>query len=208
MKVLLINGSPHKNGCTYTALSEIEKELIKSEIETEMFHIGDKVIRGCIGCGKCRANSTNKCIFNDDVVNIALEKMESCDGLIIGSPVYYASANGSLISFLDRLFYAGNCFAYKPGACVVSARRAGTTATLDQLNKYFAFSKMPIVSSHYWNMVHGNTAEEAKQDLEGMQIMRILGKNMAWLLKSIEAGKKAGIPIPEAEAREKTNFIR
>ena len=206
MKVLLINGSPNKAGCTYTALAEIEKELNNNGIETEIFHIGSKPIRGCIGCGKC---SDNRCIFNDDVVNEALEKCESIDGLIVGSPVYYASANGAVVSLLDRMFYAGGALLkYKPAAAIASARRAGTTATLDVLNKYFTISCMQIVSSQYWNMVHGNSPEEVKKDLEGLQIMRTLGKNMAWLLKCIEAGKEKGITIPPSEPRERTNFIR
>lgn len=206
MKVLLINGSPNKNGCTYTALAEIEKELNKENIETEIFHIGTNPIRGCIGCGKC---NNNRCIFNDDIVNEALEKCENIDGFIVGSPVYYASANGALISLLDRMFYAGGrLLKYKPAAAIASARRAGTTATIDQLNKYFTISNMPIVSSQYWNMVHGNTPDEVKQDLEGLQIMRVLGSNMAWLLKCIEAGKEKGINIPNQEPRVRTNFIR
>ncbi len=206
MKVLLINGSPNKTGCTFTALSEVEGELKNAGIETEIFHIGNKPIRGCIGCNKC--NKSNACIFDDDVVNKALELSKSADGFVIGSPVYYAGANGSLTAMLDRFFYAGNAYKYKPGAAVVSARRAGTTATLDQLNKYFLISQMPVVSSQYWNMVHGNSPEEVKQDLEGLQIMRTLGRNMAWLLKCIEAGKNAGLELPEAEKRIATNFIR
>ncbi len=206
MKVLLINGSPNKNGCTYTALAEIEKELNKNNIETEIFQIGNKPIRGCTACGKC---SGNRCIFNDDVVNEALEKCENIDGFIVGSPVYYASANGAVVSLLDRMFYAGgSLLKYKPAAAIASARRAGTTTTLDILNKYFTISCMPIVSSQYWNMVHGNNPDEVKQDLEGFQIMRTLGKNMAWLLKCIESGKENGINIPEQEPRQRTNFIR
>lgn len=207
MKVLLINGSPHKSGSTYTALSEIEKELNKANIETEIFHIGNKPIRGCIACKRCE---NNRCVFNDDITNVILEKCESVDGLIVGSPVYYSSPNGTLIAMLDRMFYAGNkVLQYKPAAAIVSARRAGTTASFDVLNKYFTISNMPVVSSQYWSMIHGNNAEEAKEDLEGMQIMRILGKNMAWLLKCIEAGKEKGINIPQRdEAREFTNFIR
>lgn len=208
MKVLLINGSPKKEGCTYTALSEVSEQLNKNGIETEIFHIGNKPIRGCTACGKCSQRS-NRCIFDDDVVNEALAKMEEADGLIVGSPVYYASANGSLICLLDRMYYAGRtCFAFKPGAAVVSARRAGTTASIDEINKYFTISKMPIVSSQYWNMVHGSCPEDVRKDLEGMQIMRTLGNNMAWLLKSIEAGKKAGIDLPKAEEMVRTNFIR
>lgn len=207
MKVLLINGSPHKSGSTYTALAEIEKELNKANIETEIFHIGNKPIRGCIACERCE---NNRCVFNDDITNVVLEKCESVDGLIVGSPVYYSSPNGSLIAMLDRMFYAGNkVLQYKPAAAIVSARRAGTTASFDVLNKYFTISNMPVVSSQYWSMIHGNDAEEAKEDLEGMQIMRTLGKNMSWLLKCIEAGKEKGINIPQRdEKREFTNFIR
>lgn len=207
MKVLLINGSPNAKGCTYTALSEIANELEKENIQTEIFHIGNKPIRGCTACGSC-SKTKNHCIFDDDTVNIALKKAEEADGFIFGSPVYYASASGQITSFLDRFFHAGACFAYKPGAAVVSCRRGGATAAFEQLNKYFTISNMPVVSSQYWNMVHGNTPEEVKQDLEGMQIMRTLGKNMAWLLKSIQAGKQAGISLPEKEPRIATNFIR
>lgn len=190
MKVLLINGSPKLKGCTYTALNEIAKELEAENIETEIFHIGNQPIRGCIGCGGCKSN--NRCVFNDDTVNKAIEKVKEADGIIFGSPVHYAAASGSLTSFLDRLFYAygGKFLAYKPGAAIVSCRRGGSTAAFDQLNKYFTISNMPIVSSQYWNMVHGNTPDEVRQDLEGMQIMRTLGRNMAWLLKSINIGKK------------------
>jgi len=208
MKVLLINGSFNVKGCTYTALCEVEKELNKAGIETEIFHVGKQPVRGCTGCGSCYKTRSGKCVFNDDTVNIALEKAQSADGFIFGSPVHYASASGMITSFLDRFFYAGSNFAYKPGAAVVSCRRGGSTAALDQLNKYFTIASMPIVSSQYWNMVHGNTPEEVMQDLEGLQTMRTLGKNMAWLLKSIEAGKKAGVNLPEKEARLRTNFIR
>lgn len=207
MKVLLINGSPKANGCTYTALTEIAKELEKESIEAEIFHVGNKPIRGCMACGGC-SKTDGKCVFDDDTVNIALEKAKEADGFIFGSPVHYAAASGAITSFLDRFFYAGNCFQYKPGAAIVSCRRGGSTAAFEQLNKYFTISNMPIVSSQYWNMVHGNTPEEVKQDLEGMQTMRLLGKNMAWLLKSIQAGRKAGITLPEKEPRAITNFIR
>lgn len=208
MKVLLINGSPKAKGCTYTALTEIVKELEKESIETEIFHIGSDPIRGCIGCGSCKKN--NRCIFNNDSVNEAIEIAKDCDGFIFGSPVHYASASGAITSFLDRLFYAygGRFFVNKPGAAIVSCRRGGSSAAFEQLNKYFTISNMPVVSSQYWNMVHGNTPEQVKEDLEGMQTMRTLGKNMAWLLKSIEAGKKAGIKLPETEPKIFTNFIR
>lgn len=208
MKVLLINGSPKSQGCTYTALSEITKELEKENIETEIFHLGNKPIRGCTACGGCHKNGDGKCVFNDDVVNAFLEKAIEADGFIFGSPVHYAAPSGTITSFLDRVFFAGgSTFQLKPGAAIVSCRRGGSTAAFDQLNKYFTISNMPVVSSQYWNMVHGNTPEEVKQDLEGMQTMRVLGRNMAWLLKSIEAGKKAGISSPEKEPRVATNFI-
>lgn len=208
MKVLLVNGSAHANGCTYTALSEVAGALDRNGIEAEIFQLGAKPISGCIACGTCK--KTGKC-FMDDKVNEFSEMARSADGFIFGSPVYYASASGILISFMDRLFYSSNViekFAYKPAAAIASARRAGTTATLDQINKYFSINRMPIVSSQYWNMVHGYTPEDVRKDLEGMQIMRTLGNNMAWLLKSIEAGKAAGIKIPSREEPARTNFIR
>lgn len=206
MKVLLINGSPREEGCTYTALCEVADALQKQEIDTEIFQLGRQPIRGCIGCGGCAGKG--RCVFDDDAVNRAIERAESADAYVIGSPVYFASANGALIALLDRMFYAGRCFAYKPAAAVVSARRAGTTASIDEINKYFSIRNMPVVSSKYWTMVHGNSPEEVRQDLEGMQNMRILGNNMAWLLKCLEAGKAAGIEIPVAEEPVKTNFIR
>lgn len=204
MRVLILNGSPHSHGCTFTALSEVEQQLHDAGIQTKMIQLGTATVRGCVACGKCKG----RCIFDGDLVNEALAEMEQSDALIVGSPVYYASANGTLISFLDRFFYAGNCFSHKPAACVVSARRAGTTATVDQLYKYFGLYGMPIVTSQYWPMVHGNTPEEVMQDLEGMQIMRTLGRNMAWMLRCIEAGKQANLLPPEPEVRIATNFIR
>ncbi len=207
MKVLLINGSPKADGCTYTALSEVARELEKQGIETEIFHIGNQPIRGCAACGSCSGANAGRCTF-PDTVNTALEKAQEADGFVFGSPVHYASASGMITSFLDRFFYAGSCFRNKPGAAVVSCRRGGATAALDQLNKYFTISCMPIVASQYWNMVHGNTPEEVKQDLEGMHTMRTLGRNMAWLLKCIEAGKSAGVSLPEEEPKLRTNFIR
>lgn len=205
MKVLLINGSPHGKGCTNTALCEVEKEIVEAGIETEIVQIGQKPIRGCIGCDSCL--ESGKCIFGDDIVNDILEKAQTADGFIFGSPVHYAGASGSITCLLDRLFYAGKNFAYKPGACVVSARRSGTTAAFEQLNKYFTIRNMPIVSSNYWNGVHGITPEDVKKDLEGLQTMRNLGRNMAWLLKCIDAGKKTGILIPDQEEKIITNFI-
>lgn len=202
MKVLLINGSPHKEGCTFTALSEIKDQLEKEGIDSEIFWIGNKPVRGCIACGKC--GTLEKCAFDDDVANEIVEKMLESDGLIIGSPVYYAGPNGALCAVLDRVFYsASSKFAFKPGASVVSCRRGGSTASFDRLNKYFTISNMPIVASKYWNMVHGNTPEEVKQDLEGLHTMRTLARNMAWLLKSIE-----GNDLPEQEEKVFTNFIR
>lgn len=206
MKVLLVNGSPRTKGCTYTALQEVANTLNQQGIETEIFQVGAKPICGCIGCGVC--SKTGKCFMND-VVNEFVEKAASADAFVFGSPVHYAAASGSITSFLDRAFYSGgSVFADKPGAAVVSCRRGGATATFDQINKYFTICNMPIVSSQYWNMVHGNTPEEVVQDEEGMQTMRTLASNMAWLLKCIEAGKKAGIAMPVREEKLRTNFIR
>ena len=205
MKVLLINGSPNAKGCTYTALTEVASTLEAEGIETELIHVGHKDIRGCIGCRKC--HTTGKCVF-DDLVNETAPKFKESDGIVIGSPVYYASANGTLISFLDRLFYSADFDkSMKVGASVVSARRGGCTATFDELNKYFTISNMPIASSQYWNQVHGNTPEEVKKDIEGCQIMRTLGRNMAFLIKSIALGKEK-YGLPEKEPFTPTNFIR
>lgn len=206
MKVILVNGSPKEHGCTYTALCEVADTLEKNGIETEVLWVGSKPIAGCLGCGACIA--TGKC-FLDDGVNAFVEKAKQADGFVFGSPVHYAAASGALTSFLDRAFYGKSAaFAGKPGAAVVSCRRGGASAAFDQLNKYFTISGMPIVSSQYWNQVHGNTPEEVKKDEEGMQTMRTLGNNMAWLLNCIDAGKKAGIAFPEREPAVKTNFIR
>lgn len=205
MKVLLINGSPNLKGCTFTALDEVAKTLNQEGVETEIIHVGNKDLRGCIGCRQCKIKG--KCVFND-LVNEVAPKFQECDGIIIGSPVYYASANGTLISFIDRLFYSVTTDkTMKVGAAVVSCRRGGSSATFDELNKYFTISGMPVVSSQYWNSVHGNTPDEVRQDQEGMQIMRTLGKNMAFLLKSIELGKKE-YGLPEKEEHIFTNFIR
>ncbi len=205
MKVLLINGSPKKNGCTYTALCEVAKGLEESGVESEIFWAGGTT-KGCMGCGFCGKNG--RC-FTDDCVNEALLKLDECDGVVIGSPVHYASASGAATSFMDRLFYAGGAkLRFKPGAAVVSARRAGTTASIDQLNKYFTINNMPVVSSQYWPMVHGNTPDEVRRDEEGMQIMRTLGRNMAWLIKCISIGRENGVPAPALEEKIKTNFIR
>ena len=206
MKVLLINGSPHKEGCTFTALNEVAKTLEKNGIETEILYLGVKPIAGCIACGKC--SQLGKC-FIDDKVNEILARCNEFDGVVIGSPVYYAGPSGQIRAFLDRLFYAGGRrFAGKPGAAVVSCRRGGATAAFDQLNKYFTISSMPIVSSQYWNQVHGAYAEQVLQDEEGMQTMRTLGNNMAWLLKCIQLGKENGITLPEREPPVWTNFVR
>lgn len=211
MKVLLVNGSPNQKGCTFTALSEVAKALDAEKVGTEMFHIGTKPIGGCLGCRKC--HGTGKCVRGEDRVAECLAIAGEFDGFVFGTPVYFASANGALSTFMNRLFIQDLCsgenrFRLKPAAAVVSARRAGTTATFDQMNKYFAISQMPIVSSSYWNMVHGNTPEEVKQDIEGLQTMRVLGRNMAFLLKCREAGLKAGISLPENEEIVETNFIR
>lgn len=206
MNVLLINGSPHKEGCTYTALAEVAGQLAKQGIETQIVHIGNKGIRGCIACLKCK--ETGYCSFSDDAVNECIDLLKKADGLVVGSPVYYASPNGSVLAFLDRMFYAGSAkFAYKPAAAVGSCRRGGGETSFDVLNKYFTVSRMPIVSSQYWNTVHGSTPDEVKQDKEGLQIMRTLGDNMAWLLKCIDVAKES-VPYPEKELHQRTNFIR
>ncbi len=210
MKVALVNGSPHPYGCTYTALSVVGEALNSEGIGFEIFQVGTKPLAGCIACRKCA--EIGHCVFNDKVNEFA-KLAKSTDGFVFGSPVHYAAASGAMTSFMDRAFFSTFCsgnkvFRLKPGAVLVSARRAGTTATLDQLNKYLTWGEMPVVSSRYWNMVHGNTPEDVMKDEEGVQIMRALGKNMAWLLKCKEAGLKAGIPLPELEERASTNFIR
>lgn len=206
MKVLLVNGSPRAAGCTNTALEEVAKTLGEAGIETEIFWLGAKPVQDCIACGKCR--EIKKCVF-DDIVNTLIEKAKTADGFVFGSPVYYAHPSGRVQSALDRAFYAGKyAFAGKPGAAVVSARRGGTASSFDVINKYFGISSMPVVSSTYWNMVYGNTSDEVRRDEEGMQTMRNLGRNMAYLLRCIEAGKAAGIEAPAQEGAFKTNFIR
>ena len=206
MKVLLINGSPHKNGCTYTALREVADTLEAEGVETEFAWVGTKPVAGCLACRSCR--QTGKCIQDEDEVNQIIERLDSIDAIVVGSPVYYSGPSGQIHAFLDRLFYAGNSFAGKLGAAVVSCRRGGASATFDVLNKYFGISNMPIVSSQYWNQVHGNTPDEVRQDIEGMQTMRTLGQNMAWLLKCIEAGRASGVDLPSYEPQTPTNFIR
>ena len=207
MKVLLVNGSPHAKGCTFTALSEVAGALEKAGIETQLMQIGGKAIRGCIACGKCA--ETGHCIFTDDPVNEGIDLLRAADGLVVGAPVYYAGPNATLCAFLDRVFFMKAApYAYRPACAVVSCRRGGATASFDRLNKYFTIARMPVVSSQYWNEIHGNTAEEARQDLEGLQTMRTLGANMAWMLKCFAAGREKGILPPEREPGIYTNFIR
>ena len=207
MKVLLINGSHHAQGCTFTALSVVADELNKAGVKTEIVHVGHKDIRGCIGCYKCKEMGC--CVFDKDMVNEVAKKFEEADGLVIGSPVYFAGANGTLVSLLDRLFFSSPFEKrFKVGAAVVSARRMGTTATLDQLNKYFLHGEMPVAASRYWNAVHGNNPQEVMQDEEGLQTMRALGRNMAFLICAIHAERERhGLPEQEP-LRIATNFIR
>lgn len=205
MKVLLVNGSPNKNGTTNRALEEVGKVLRENGIETEMFWIGIKPIMECTGCSKCF--KSKRCIYND-VVNEFLEKVEECDGFVFGTAVHFAGVNGSMNSFMDRAFYGkGNLFKGKVAAGIACCRRAGTIGAFDRLNKYFSYSCMPIVSSDYWNGVFGFNADDAEKDLEGLQTMRVLGNNMAWLLKCIELGKKNGVNFPEMEKKILTNYI-
>ena len=202
-KVLLINGSPRPNGCTYTALNEMVKIFTQEGIETELIHIGSKDIRGCIACGSCRQNG--KCVFND-IVNATAKKFEQADGLVVGSPVYYASPNGTLISFLDRLFYSTPFSKHmKVGASIVNCRRGGNTSSFDVLNKYFTITGMPVASSTYWNMTHGFTPDDVRKDKEGLQTMRNLARNMSFMIKSFkDAEEKYG--LPEVEKTEFTSF--
>lgn len=204
MKVLLINGSPKKEGNTFTALKEVATTLENNGVNTQIISIGSKAVQGCIACNKC--NELGRCIFQDDLYNKVRDELKDSDGLIIGSPVYYAGPNGSLCALLDRIFYSCSEFLlYKPGAAVAVCRRGGASATFDRLNKYFTISNMPVVPSQYWNSVHGLMPGEASQDLEGLQTMRTLGKNMAWLLKNLQINSE---PIPEPEERQITSFIR
>lgn len=205
MKVLLLNGSANQKGCTYTALEEIGRTLQAEGIDYEVFQMGGQPVRDCIGCGQCTELG---CVFADDLVNAFVQKAREADGFVFGTPVYYAHASGRILSFLDRAFYSSkDAFVHKPAAAVASARRAGTTASLDDLNKYFGISHMPTVGSSYWNMVHGNRPEEVLQDAEGLQTMRNIAHNMSWLLKCIEAGREQGI-VPQVESGNWTNFIR
>lgn len=210
MKVLLVNGSPHKNGCTYTALCEVSKALNNNGVDTDIFWIGNKALSGCTACKYCIKN--NRCVFNDSV-NEFLDIAKDYDGFIFGTPVHWGGAAGGITSFMDRAFYAdlngnGNRFHLKPAAAVISARRAGTTATWDQLNKYFGLMQMPIITSRYWNMVHGTTPDEVKQDLEGIQTMQVLGNNMAFFINCMNIATKMGLETPETEPFIFTNFIR
>jgi multimeric flavodoxin WrbA len=204
MKVLLVNGSPNKKGCTFTALKEVANTLEKNGIDTQIFQIGKKPVRGCTACGGC--DDLGRCIFEDDVCNELLGLAANADGIIVGSPVYYAGPNGALCAILDRVFYSGgSSMANKPAAAVVSCRRGGASAAFDRLNKYFTINQMPVFTSQYWNSVHGFTPEDVRKDLEGLQTMRTLGNNMAWILKTFSEAKQ---PYPEKEERIMTNFIR
>lgn len=205
MKILLLNGSPRPNGNTAAALGEMEKIFAAEGMDTERIQVGNQAIRGCIACGKCAG--TGRCVFKD-LVNETAPKFEACDGLVVGSPVYYASANATLVAFLTRLFYSTRFDKrMKVGACVTAARRGGLSATFDELNKFFTISGMPVASSQYWNSVHGRAAGEALQDAEGMQTMRTLARNMAFLVKSIALGRQQ-YGLPEQETPQRTNFIR
>ncbi|MBQ9465852.1 MAG: flavodoxin family protein [Muribaculaceae bacterium] len=206
MKVILVNGSPHHNGCTATALAEVARTLNECGIETQDFWIGIKPIAGCLACRQCC--TTGECVFTD-VVNLFNQYAAQADGFVFGTPVYYAHPSGQILSFLDRVFYSGSRhLAHKPAAALASCRRGGNETSFDVLNKYFAINNMPIVTSQYWNGVHGNTPDEVRRDIEGLQTMRTLGRNMAWLLRCIEAGRNAGIDKPVLEDKTHTNFIR
>ena len=205
MRVILVNGSPNEKGCTYTALCEVEKALNKNGIETEHFWIAKLPVPGCTGCGYC--SKLKKCVVAD-CVNEFSEKAASADGFVFGSPVHYAAASGALTSFMDRAFFSGKAnLIGKPAAAVVSCRRGGASAAFDQINKYFTITSMPVVSSQYWNQVHGSNPEQVLKDEEGLQTMRTLGNNMAWLIKCIEAGSLVGVSFPESEPVIRTNFI-
>ena len=205
MKVLLVNGSPHEKGCTFTALTEVANTLNAEGVETELIWIGAKMLAGCMACGLCK--TTGEC-FGKDIVNELIPRIPEFDGFVFGSPVYYAGPSGQLTAFMDRFFHAGSGFQGKLGAAVVSCRRGGASAAFDRLNKYFTINSMPVVSSQYWNQVHGFTPDDVRKDEEGMQTMRTLGRNMAWLLKCIQAGREKGVEFPEAEPRVSTHFIR
>ena len=207
MKVLLVNGSPRKAGCTNAALTEVAGALKAEGVEAEILWLGAEAIQDCVACRGCAKSGA--CVIRGDVVETLVEKAKEADGFVFGTPVYYAHPSGRILSALDRAFYSGGrYFAHKPAAAVASARRAGATASLDVLNKYFTICQMPVVSSTYWNMVHGNSPEDVAKDLEGLQSMRNLARNMAWLLKCIELGARSGVNAPEAEKDYRTNFIR
>lgn len=206
MKVLMLNGSSKNNGNTFAALNEIGKQLNDEGIEYEIFQIGTKPVRDCIGCGQC---SEEGCAFTDDDVNTFIAKAKEADGFIFGTPVYYAHPSGRILSFLDRVFYSSaKVFKFKPGAAIAIARRGGNSATIDCLSKYFGIAEMPVPGSTYWNIVYGRTIGDAEQDLEGMQTMRNLAKNMAWMLKCFELGKNNGIALPDTKVEFRTNVIR
>lgn len=205
MKVLLVNGSPHQEGCTFTSLSEVANALRKNGVETEIFWIGNRAVQGCVACWKCREEGRDGCVFREKLYLEFVEKMKGSDGLVIGAPVYYAGPPGTLCAILDRVFFsASKWFEHKPAACVVNCRRGGASATFDRLNKYFTILQMPVVSSQYWNSTHGLTPEELRRDLEGLQTMRTLGNNMAYLLKAANQSK---LPLPAQEPKVATNFI-
>lgn len=209
LKVLMVNGSPHEKGCVFTALTEIADILRKNDVVSDIFWIGNKPLAGCMGCGACIGK--RRC-FRDDAVNDFVNRMDGYDGFIFGTPVHYAAASGAMTSFMNRIFFVdefnGDHFAGKPAAAIATCRRSGATATLDQMNKYMADCNMPIVPSQYWNVAHGNTPEEIRQDAEGMQTMRVLGDNIAWLLKCIRLGREANVNFPKQDAHIMTNFIR
>ncbi len=206
MKVLLINGSPHPHGCTFTALSEVARAIEAGGVETHIVHTGSRV-QGCVACGKCR--ETGLCVFSDDRVNECIRLLKESDGLVVGAPVHYAGPSAALCAFLDRLFYGkAGAYAYKPAAAVVSCRRGGASASFDRLNKYFTISAMPVVASTYWNEVHGNRPEEVLQDAEGLHTMRVLGASMAWMVKAFALARQHGLPPPPIEPKVMTNFIR
>lgn len=208
MKVLVLNGSPHHEGCTATALSEVTDELQRQDISAVWLQVGNPPTQPCIACNACK-HHPGRCVQATGLVNEAIRLMEECDGLLVGSPVYFAGPNASLTAFLDQMFYASErrIVQFKPAAAVVSCRRGGASASFDRLNKYFTIAQMPVVPSCYWNSVHGNTPEEVRQDLEGLQVMRALGRNMAWMLKAFAAARER-FPLPEQEAKVSTNFIR
>ena len=207
MKVLAINGSPHKNGCTYTAIKLMSEQLEKEGIAVEILHVGNEIIRGCTACNHCSRSAERKCIFNDDMVNEVIEKTKEIDGIIIGSPVYYSGIAGTMKSFLDRLFYSGAHLQYKVGTALVSLRRSGGVDAFHQMNNYFNLANVIITPSHYWNVIHGSNSQEVMQDREGVQIMQTLGQKMAWLMKSLEYSREK-VTLPEMEKRVWTNFIR